>query len=454
MGQLFAAEDSDIADAFLFSVFELFVEFGLFVVEFGGGAFCPDLLEQAEGGAGFGVAEIEKEQFCPGVYVFGKELQLFHNVVDAVYAEGDAYAGDIGDAEEAGEVVIAAAAADAAHADGGGFHLEDGACVVVQAAGEGEIDYQGGCERRAVSGKGSGCGRDGIIGGEGRLCVGGVIIGCIVQQVFQFGDAFQACLVGGEEGFQPGQLGLVVAGDVQVLFDGCDLDRVEAALGQLFLYLFRPDLVELVDGDGDIRHLFGSAADFGQGGEDLPVVDPDLDGDAQLLEGLAVDSRQFDLVDEGLAAYDVGVALVEFAVAASGGTVGAPDGLHLVAFERKGQLSMVHGDKASERNGEVIAKGSLGEVTIIFAVEDIFEGFTGLFYVLGIAQAVVEDLKDELITLISIFAHEGLQLFQGGGFQGLEAVALENGADGIENIAPFADGGGPEVTGALGQGWF
>ena len=84
-------------------------------------ALVAELLDEVEGGAGFGFAEVEEEDFCAGVDVGGEEFGFLHDVVDAIDAKGDADAGDTGDAEGAGEVVVAAAAADAAHFDAAGL---------------------------------------------------------------------------------------------------------------------------------------------------------------------------------------------------------------------------------------------------------------------------------------------------------------------------------------------
>ena len=99
--------------------------------------------------------------------------------------------------------------------------------------------------------------------------------------------------------------------------------------------------VELVDGGADVGDLVGFAQHVGDAGEDLPVVDLDDDVDAEFLEDFGGDLHQFGLVEQGVGADDVGVALVELAVAAFLGTVGAPHGLHLVPLEREGDLALV-----------------------------------------------------------------------------------------------------------------
>ena len=57
------------------------------------------------------------------------------------------------------------------------------------------------------------------------------------------------------------------------------------------------------------------------------MVDPDVYRDLQLFEYGLVDGGQLNFVEQAAAADYVGVALIEFAVSAFLGAVGAPDGL-------------------------------------------------------------------------------------------------------------------------------
>src|SRR6186713_517306 len=112
--QLFGAQDDGKGDAFFLCIFELLVEFRVFVVEFAGHAPGPELPYQSKGGPGFGIAQVEEEDLGARVDIRGKELQLFHHVIDPVDSEGDTHSGNAGNTEESREIVIAAAAADAA----------------------------------------------------------------------------------------------------------------------------------------------------------------------------------------------------------------------------------------------------------------------------------------------------------------------------------------------------
>src|SRR6185437_7507078 len=111
---------------------------------------------------------MEEKDFGAGVNVGGEEAQLFHNVIDTVDSEGNSDAGDAGYAEGAGEVVITAAAADAAHCDAFCLYLEDGAGVIVKPTGEGGVED----ER----------------GGAG-----------VIEDGLEFGNALEAGVVAGEK---------------------------------------------------------------------------------------------------------------------------------------------------------------------------------------------------------------------------------------------------------------
>ncbi len=108
--------------------------------------------------------------------------------------------------------------------------------------------------------------------------------------------------------------------------------------------------------------MLRSTDHFRNAGEDLAVVDFHHHGDAELGEYLVGDLNQLCLVDERGAADDVGVALVEFTVAAFLRAVGAPDGLHLVTLERECDLVLVLHHKTGEGHREVVAQALLAEL--------------------------------------------------------------------------------------------
>ena len=86
---------------------------------------------------------------------------------------------------------------------------------------------------------------------------------------------------------------------------------------------------------------------FGNAGEDFAVVDLDGDANAEAGEDFVDNLHEFDLIEERIGTNDVGIALVELAITAFLRTVGAPNGLDLVALEGKGEFfAVLHDERA------------------------------------------------------------------------------------------------------------
>ena len=151
------------------------------------------------------------------------------------------------------------------------------------------------------------------------------------------------------------------------------------------------DLVELVDGDGDIHHALREAADLREAGEDLAVVDLDEDIDPEQGEHPVHDLHQFQLIDLGLGADHVHVALVELAVAALLGTVRPPDRLDLEPLEGERNLVLVLDHVAGERDGEVVPQAFLGRKV-------------------GLLAGVL-DAEQELVALVAVYLPSRVERF-------------------------------------------
>ena len=141
--QLVLANEGDEGDVARVGVGHLLLHLGGIGIDLGGNAGGTGAPRQFEAASGFGGAEVDEEQFDARIGVGRIELKLVEYVVDAVGTEGDAHTGKTGKTENAGEVVVASAAGDAADLDIEGFDFEDAAGVVVEAASEGEIEVDG-----------------------------------------------------------------------------------------------------------------------------------------------------------------------------------------------------------------------------------------------------------------------------------------------------------------------
>ena len=90
--------------------------------------------------------------------------------------------------------------------------------------------------------------------------------------------------------------------------------------------------------------------------QELAVVDLDLEPLESELEKSGVgNGDDLGIRQGGAGADDIGVALVELAVAAPLGTLGAPDFVYLVALERPAEI-LVHREHPGQRHGQVVAQ--------------------------------------------------------------------------------------------------
>ena len=128
---------------------------------------------------------------------------------------------------------------------------------------------------------------------------------------------------------------------------------------QFLVDIVKTNLVEFVDCNGDIHDFIGFAYHFGNTRENLTVVDLDLHIDTQAGEHGVDNLHQFNLVEQGVAANNIGITLIELAIATTLRTVGTPYGLNLIAFERQLEFVAVHDNIACEGHGEVVAQSFL-----------------------------------------------------------------------------------------------
>ena len=408
------AVDGDEGNRLLGGVVELLLELARFGVDFHGDAGLAESLRQRQDVAQLLGAHHGEQQPRRTAEVLREFLQPLENVVDAVRSEGNAHAGDVREAEDACEVVVAAAAADAADGEVQGLHLEDGAGVVVEAAGEGKVDFH-------------------RLRNAGRADEAEQLLQLV--QALEAGGGNQA---GGgtavEQAAHGRELLLRGAGEQEDgPQDGDGVGR-QALLQHLGLDALEPDLVQLVDGDGDVYHPLREAADLREAGKYLAVVDLDAHADAEEGEHAVHHLHQLELIDLRGGADHVHVALVELAVAALLGTVRPPDGLDLVPLEREGDLVLVLDHVARERDGQVVPQALLGRQ-------------------LGLLAAVL-DPEQELVALVSVLAQERGEVLHRGRFDLLVAIGPEHAPDGVEDIVALGHLALAEVTGSLGNGRF
>ncbi len=108
----------------------------------------------------------------------------------------------------------------------------------------------------------------------------------------------------------------IVAAQLKYRLQFVDRLLPKSALQQFGLHVVQPDLLQLVDGDGNVHHLVGVADRLGDAEKNLAVVHLERHADAQRTEHPLDDFDQLDLAQQRPGADNVHVALVEFAVTA------------------------------------------------------------------------------------------------------------------------------------------
>ena len=206
-------------------------------------------------------------------------------------------------------------------------------------------------------------------------------------------------------------------------------------------HVLQPDLLELVDGHGDVRHLVCMADGFGYAVENLAVVHLQRDADAQRREDPLDDLHQLHLAQQRARADHVHVALVEFAVTPLLRTVGTPHGLHLVTLEREGQFALMLHDIAREGDGQIVAQPLLADVR--GAAQLPVRKARGVV-------ARVENPEQELVALVAVLAQQRREVLHRGGFERCETVGAEHLPDRVENVVAAHHLRGGEVARAFG----
>ena len=191
-------------------------------------------------------------------------------------------------------------------------------------------------------------------------------------------------------------------------------------LGQLSLHALGTDLVHLVKGDADGIQRVGSKAHALQHPtQDAAVVDVDGEAgkaDVQQRAGGHID--QLHLGVGGGIAQNVDIALHELAQTALLRALGAEHPVGLDHLEGVGQLVLVGGVVAAQRQGEVVAQTHIGQLLGIAGVQGS-----------GQLIAALEHLEDQVQVVAAVGFVQIFHILQHGGGDALKtgrAVGLQN----------------------------
>ena len=255
-----------------------------------------------------------------------------------------------------------------------------------------------------------------------------------VQDELHFLDAFEAHFAVLQDVGDSGELLVVGALQEDDGLELLDLLLGEAIFTELGIDIVDAYLVELIDGYGDIYYLVGGTDDFGDTGEDLAVVDLDLDTDAQATEHLVDNLHELDLVEQGVGTDHIAIELIELTVATLLRAVGTPYGLYLIALEGHLEFLTVHHHITGKGHRQVVAETFLCR--------------------LGGLGTTVLNTEQQLVAFLAVFAHQRLQGFLCRGLYLLETIELIDGADGVEDIVALGHLNGTKVARSLWNTWF
>ena len=225
----------------------------------------------------------------------------------------------------------------------------------------------------------------------------------------------------------------------------------DAFLFQLGIDIVQTYLIQLINGHSNINNLVRLTDDFGNATQYLTVVNLDTNTDAEAGKYRIDNLHQLHLIQQGITAYHIGIALIELTIASFLRTVGAPHGLYLITFERKSYFIAVHHHVAGKRYCKVIAQTFLAKLAgksrsitaQQFFIRKSGKVITGILY-----------LEQKLVAFLTILPHQGRKHFHRGRFYLLEAIEVIHLTNRIEYIVTLRHFYGREVTGSFRNTWF
>ena len=183
----------------------------------------------------------------------------------------------------------------------------------------------------------------------------------------------------------------------------------------------RLNLPELVDRDesGVVLRL-GDAVQIEQRGQQPPVIQTNHEiVKAEPAKNFADGREQIDLDDQGRRTDRVDVALIELTKSPARGAIGAPDRLNLIALEELRQLVLILRHDTGERHRQIVPEREIR-------------------FPAGLVLAALQNLENELVALVTIFAKQRLDVLERRRFERLEAISLVHIAHDADNVLPPA----------------
>ena len=201
-------------------------------------------------------------------------------------------------------------------------------------------------------------------------------------------------------------------------------------LGQLGLHALGTDFVHLVKGDEDgIQRVGGKAHALQHPAQDAAVINVDgKAGKADVQQSAGSHVDQFHLGVGGGVTQNVDIALHELPQTALLGALSAEHPVGLDDLEGVGQLVLVGGVVAAQRQGEVVAQTHVGQLLGVAGVQGSGQLITALEHLEDQVQVVA---ALGFVQIFHILQHGGGDPLKTGSAVGLQNLALNVIAQGL-----------------------
>gem|GEM_PF-117706 len=312
--------------------------------------------------------------------------EFFEGGEHAVKAEAGADAGKLLGGEQFCEVIVAATGADAADAgevceDG----FVDGAGVIIESAGDGDIEHHASGRPAAWSDAGE-----------------------------QFPEVLESLLTGGAADEH------VIEREEYLVGITAELSHVKDAGGRFgghadFLLHFSlngiaTDFIQLIKTPQDTDSLVLQIAGFKESVENFSVVDADGEAfDADAFEQIVDDEECFDVGGVAECADGIEVALQKFAEATAGGPFSSPHRSDVIPSKRRPQFLDVLSGEACEWDSEIEAHGD-------------------------VAFALVGESEHLFVRFFAAFSQQYFGVFERRRVDGCKSVAAVDAAGGVDQL--------------------
>ena len=231
---LILTDDGDERNGFGVSITHLLLHLGGIGVDFGTNTGGTKLGKQRQAEVRLSLAKVDEEHLGGIDRLLGIEIKLVEHVENAVCSKRDAYTTETWHAEDTCEVIVSATTRDGAYLHIEGLHFENGTRVVVQTTSQRQVEFNGVVQ---------------------SVKFGKDVFHLLHTLQTHFG-VFEHLPHGGEF--------LVIrtaeADDRLQLVDGFCWD---AHFGEFGIDSIKTNLVQLINGDGDVHYLVSLSYEFG-----------------------------------------------------------------------------------------------------------------------------------------------------------------------------------------------